>query len=81
MSILKSGGSAPFPPSPGHVIDGESWQFMAGVRGCWRVLAVAGGCWRVILASPHVGDLPLWGGGGCAAWVAILLAFPPHREI
>jgi len=30
MSILKSGGSPPFSPSPGHVIVGRSWQVLAG---------------------------------------------------
>jgi hypothetical protein len=59
MSILKSGGSPPFSPSPGHVIVGRSWKVVAG----------PGGSWRVILAGLHVGDLPLLtshfrGGGG-----------------
>jgi hypothetical protein len=65
MSILKSGGSPPFYPSPGHVIVGRSWQVLAGPGGSF---------WWVPTWGPATLDPPLWGGG--AAWVAILLAFP-----
>jgi hypothetical protein len=30
MSYLKSGGSSPFSPSPGHVIGGGSWRVFLG---------------------------------------------------
>jgi hypothetical protein len=72
MSILKSGGLPPFSPSPDHVIGGRSWRVLVGPGGSfWRVHSTRGG--------PATLDPPLWGGGG-AAWVAILLAFPLHRE-
>ena len=41
-------------------------------RDRWRVVVGRGGCWQVLAGH--------FGGGG-AALVAILLAFPPHREI
>jgi hypothetical protein len=38
MSILKSGRSPPFSPSPGQVIGGGSWRVVTGVGGSWRVI-------------------------------------------
>jgi hypothetical protein len=64
MSILKSGGSPPFNPSPGHLIGGRSWQVLAGPGGSF---------WWVPLWGPAT-----LGEGG-VAWVAILLAFPPTQ--
>ncbi len=53
MSYLKSGGSPPFSPSPGHVIGGGSWRvILAGPHLGTRHLGGGGG---------GVGFAELWG--------------------
>ena len=68
MSILKSVGSPPFSPSPGHVIGGGSWRVVAG-RG--------GSFWRAPTWGTHqFRPATLGGGSGLGCHLA---GFPPTQ--